>query len=314
MAKKQIAEIEVEEYGDDSFATESTSTAVATPPSGQTTLATTQRNTSLSAPISAEVAAALEKSLFESIRPGSSMIEAFENNYAEGETFRVSNLTKVSIPTGGMTQWMIEELEGTKATPSITGAVVYYGAAGALWPSTELSEDTKPLLTTRDMTTAVKVGDDYGDLDPDEIEKHVMTYEDGSPKQDAQGRTLYDWNAITYCQCGSGKNSHGKRCKERRIVCLLRPDDVFPLLVNIASGSIGNLTSFFQKLKKAYYYCNVELTLKADVSNGGIKFSKVVPRLVNYLTPEEGERLKVVYKDMLTAAFQDSSNASSIDG
>lgn len=242
----------------------------------------------------------LSESKFLAIRPDSSLQEAFEANYAYGETMRFSDLIRVKTPSGGATRWTVEELEGEKQYDELVGAIVYYHPAGTLWPSNEMTEGVKPLLRSRDLRTADQVGDDYGDLNPDVVEEaRIGTSPDG--------KGIYDWQKLAYNEWGTGKGGIGKRCKESRQICILREEDQFPLYVQVQVGSLKNVTTFFRKLPGAYWRFVIGFSLEKAKSSGGISYSMIKPRLVRKLSDAEALALKATYTDRLGGAMDEAA-------
>jgi len=227
---------------------------------------------------------------FQALATNSRAARALAANFGTGETMSFADLTKVGVPSGGITQWQIEDITGSQSVSALTGICCYYAPYGVLWPTDEPSEDGKPLLVTHDLVRAYKVGDNYGDTDQEAIE--ACRNSDGS----------YDWQALPYNQYGTAKGGHGKRCKELRLMALLRPEDTMPLLVRISPGSLRPVTQFFKKLPVPFYEAIIELTLKKEKSKGGITYAQVQPRLAGVLTEEQGEMIARLYTRTLAEA------------
>lgn len=232
---------------------------------------------------------------FLALQPGSDVSEALTANLVEGESMMIGDLTVVKTPTSGSTKWTIEDVTGEVVTDAITGILVYYGPHGVLWPSNESVEGTKPLLVTHDLKIARKIGDDYGDLDEAAIE--ACRNDDGS----------YDWKALPYNQFGTGKNGIGKRCKEQRLMAILRESDAFPLLIRAQPGSLKSVTTFIKKLPCAHFRAIVELKLEKAQSKGGQAYAMIKPRLVAQLTKEQGEVVKTMYTENLGEAIRNAA-------
>jgi hypothetical protein len=242
----------------------------------------------------------LEASGYLALQPGSDALAAIEANCADGDGFGESNLTKVPTPAGGATSWEVDELEGSKSYKSLDGILVFYGKGGVIWPTNDPKPGTLPVLRTDDCRTAYRVGEDIGDID----EQILMDHH--------RGDGLYDWKALADSPnapfgFGSGKNGHGKRAQEYRVICLLRQGDAFPLLIRAKPGSLKNVSQFINRLTAAgvpYYRAVVSLTLEKAASKGGQPFSRIVPKLLNRLDQEAGQRVKAVYTDRLSQAIR----------
>ncbi len=196
-----------------------------------------------------------------------------------------ADLVRVPTPAGGGTQWVVPTVSGEERTKALTGIIVYYGPRGVLWPSEDVGS-SPPLLVTNNLITAQRVGDDYGDIDPEELEKY------------ADGNGGYDWVRLPWNQWGTGKKGIGKRCKESRLLFLLREGEPFPILVRAQPGSLKTVRPFVEmRLPVPYWRAVVELTLEKRTSKAGPEYSQIVPRLVGTLTREQGELVKVRYTD-----------------
>ena len=253
----------------------------------------------------------LSESRFLALRPESDLKEVIAANYQEGESFRLSDLIRAKVPSGGATKWTLEELEGETNYDSITGVVVYYKPHGALWPSEEQKEGTKPFLVTTDLRVAEQFGDDWGDLNPELIEPCRILTDDGTPAVSASGRPLYNWKDLPYNQFGTAKGGKGagKRCKESRLICILREDDIFPVFLRVPSGSLATVSSFVRKLTAPHYACVVEFSLSKEKSSEGIAYAQIKPRLVAKLSKTEAEFIRSTY----TAKLEEAMNTASVE-
>lgn len=251
----------------------------------------------------------LESSGFLALQPGSDALAAIEANCSDGEGFGEANLTKVPTPAGGATNWEVEELEGSKSYKTLEGILVYYGKGGVIWPTNDPKPGTLPVLRTDDCRHAYRVGDDLGDISEAVLLEHLVA--DG----------LYDWKTLadnpnSPYGFGTGKNGHGKRAQEYRVICLLRKGDAFPLLIRAKPGSLKNVMQFINRLTAAgipYYRANISLSLEKASSKGGQPFSRIVPKLVSRLDQAAGQQVKSIYTDRLANAIR-SLDVGSIDG
>lgn len=200
------------------------------------------------------------------------------------------DLATISTPAGGSTTFAWSTPEGTDETAQeITGILVADAGRGDLWPSREPS-GSKPLITTRDLKVGYKVGDDYGDVDPADLEKFVRP--DGT----------YDWAAMSNSsEFGFGSAGRGKRVKEQRVLAILRPGEIKPVLVRVSGGSL----SAFAKLERALSVLNheaiVTVSLEKVKNAGGQPYSKLTFKLAGTLSPADGEKVFAAYTQPLTA-------------
>jgi len=223
---------------------------------------------------------------FPALIDGSDLREALVTNLKGGQMTE-QDLVHVPTPAGGSTRWIIPTAVGEDVVEELTGILVCFGMRGVLWPSQETTEGQLPLLMTTDLISARRVGDNYGDIDPNELEQY------------ANGDGTYDWMALPWNQWNSGKNGMGKRCKESRIMMILREGEAFPLLVRAQPGSLKTVRPFIMRLSVPYYRAIVGLKLRQEKSKGGQAYSQIVPRLISTLDRENGDKIKKLYTDPL---------------
>lgn len=250
----------------------------------------------------------IPESQFVALRPDGGLADVMDAMLANGEgDYKLDDLSKAKVPSGGETQWKIVELGKAQLHDEIVGVPVFYDKSGALWPSNESVEGSLPLLVTRDLLHAEQLGDDYGDINPDALEECRMFNDDGTPMLSAAGKPVYDWQKLPYNQFGSGKNGIGKRCKENRLMCILRKDDLFPVFLRVPPTSVNQIAQFFRQLgmkRTPHYAVVVELKLAKKTSKGGQAYSEIEIKLVETLKPEEAAFMKAMYTDSLRAAMQ----------
>lgn len=229
-------------------------------------------------------------SKFVALDQGNQKMQQYKQNLAaSGESIGPQDLIRVKTPTGGGTKWEISDgLGSSESTDAITGVLVLYQPCGILWPAEELSEGQMPVLRTFDLMTAEQVGPI-----PDDMLEVLNRFK--------IGERTFNWKDLPYNQWGSGKGGTGKRCKEQRMMFLLRESDPFPLLLTVQPGSLKNITGFIKKLagECPYWQAVVELKLQKERSSNGQPFSQIVPRLVGKLSDEDAARVKVEYTDTL---------------
>ena len=241
------------------------------------------------------VAEPAQESRFLALRSGGPVAEAFQANFAEGDGIQIGDLTMLKVPAGGATTWEFEDMSGVVTAREITGAIVAYQPYGILWPTEKSVEGAHPFMVTHDLKIGHRRSDDYGDLDPEGIE--ACRLPDGT----------YDWQKLPQNQWGSGKG-RGKRCKEQRIICILRDEDTLPLMLRVPPASLQNVTRFIKKLSVPFFRCVVKLTLeKADGPDG--PYARVKPAFVEALSPEEGLRIKRLYTDSLITAIREAAES-----
>ena len=92
-----------------------------------------------------------------------------------------------------------------------------------------------------------------------------------------------------YNQYGSGEGK-AKACKNRRMLYLLRENELFPMTLNLPTGSLRGFTKYVQSLltvHKRPHQVVTRISLRKASSSSNIEFSQAVFKCVRALTPEE---------------------------
>jgi hypothetical protein len=234
-----------------------------------------------------------EGSKFVALRPDSDAREALLANLGPGETLLASDLPRVPTPAGGGKMWGWTDSGNNEQTAkSIDGILVFYGVRGTLWGSEEPQGKVSPVLVSYDLITGHRVNDDIGDLDAEALESCRT------------GDRTYDWQRLPYNQYGTSKSGRGKRCKESRLLAVLRQDETWPLLVTAGPGSLKTVVPFVKRLAVPHFRAIVSLTLDKVENAGGQPYSQIVPKLLGSLTKEEGEIVKRMYTIPLSRVAQ----------
>jgi hypothetical protein len=227
--------------------------------------------------------------------PNSDISDAIQARLEDSiEPLNEQDLTRVMVPAGGSTVWAWTDIDGEKTSKEVEGLLVHVQKRGILWPHEKVTGD-QPLLRTDDLISAYRVGGEYGDINPDELEKYALP------------NGQYDWQKLPWNQWGTGQDGIGKRCRELRLLFILRREDSWPLMVQIPPGSVRSVSSFLTKL--AYripcYRAIVRLSLqRAESEKRNVCYSQVVPMLVGSISKEEGEIIKRLYTDPIRQVAQ----------
>jgi len=196
----------------------------------------------------------------------------------DGEPMMEKDLVKVPTPLGGSTTWNIDIDGNVESTDEIVGLLVAVANRGELWPSLTPT-GSRPVIISHDLITGYRVSDDIGsEIDPDDLEKYRI------------GDRRYDWPALsTSAEFGFGSKGAGRRVKESQLLAILRQGEVWPLLVKIGPGSLGDWTPFRKRLPCFRWQAVIGLRLAKAKGASGNPYSQVVPRLVGKISKEQGQ-------------------------
>ena len=191
--------------------------------------------------------------------------------------------------------WVVDGVSGQESTKEIEGLCVGYQPRGTLWPSDEPS-DSRPILVSNDLLTAHLAVDpdeaDFGDIDRDELME--LRRDDGT----------WDWPSLPWNAWGSGKGK-GKRCKESRLLFILRPGDAWPVLIQCPPASLKVVRKFISfRLPAPHWRCVVAIGLEKKINDAGQPFAAWVPRLTGTIDEDAGKLVHELYTEPLHAVCQ----------
>ena len=177
-------------------------------------------------------------------------MEVFQHNL-RGQKLTDLDLPRVKVPPQGMTIWSIPSTEGDIHVEEITGILVEYTTPRAYWD--------KP-------------------MEPGSVTPPVCSSPDGVKGVGEPGIACH---TCPFSKFGSDprEDSNGQACKEKRMLFLLRPDSLLPVVVQAPSTSIRNVFDYTMglanELEMPFHHVLTKLTLE-KVGNGGVEYSKVV--------------------------------------
>ncbi len=230
-------------------------------------------------------------------RDNSAMKAALSSMVEAGEGIGPQDLIRVPMPTGGATSWEVPAAAGgnPEACREITGVLVYWQKHGILWPKDGeedgSTEPSIPVLRTWDFVTAEQIGPIPPDM-AETLEKFRID------------ERHFRWDVLPYNQFGSGKNGKGKRCKEQRMMFILRDGDSFPILVTCQPGSLKGVLSWFKRLPQSetpYWGAVVSLALEKVAYSPTKNYSRIVPKLVGKLSAEDAAAVRATWTETLAA-------------
>lgn len=234
----------------------------------------------------------------------SDMSEVVKANLGDGGGLDVSLLTRIKVPSGGGTNWTIPTIAGDEAAKTLEGAFVYWSKQGLLWPNEEPVEGDQPILVSYDLQTAELRGPIPAQLN-DALEEFRI------------GETTYDWAKLAADNgpfgYGSGKNGHGKRVKEQRLLFVLRPGDLMPCVVTVPPGSLKNFARFMAGmvgLRVPYWKTSIRLSLEKATSKGGQPYARIAFGVAGRLSDEDAATLRSAYGSKLEAAAREMAAAA----
>lgn len=199
------------------------------------------------------------------------IMEAITTNL-DGEQLGPRDLTRITVPTGGAKYWTIPSLRGDEIKPAITGIIINTCINRALFEGAFGQGATKP---------------------------PVCSSCDG---RHGVGNPGGDCISCPYAQFGtkvdqSGNLTNGQACKQMRLVFIMVPNKLLPIVAIAPPTSLANVKNYLVELTNEgipYTSAMTSLSLESDKSAGGIEYSKVVPTFVEELTPDQTASVKIL--------------------
>lgn len=225
---------------------------------------------------------------FAVLSPGSAASQLIASN-VRGEDIGVADLNRIKVPAGGGTLWTVPTIEGDKSEKDLTGIIMHIAARRAYWRSLNPSGDP-PDCSSADCITGV-----------------------GDPGGDCASCPLNAWGSAVK---GDGSKGRGKRCKESRLIFLLRPGRNLPEIVVAPPGSLKAFKKYRLDLQVPFFACLTRLSLKKAINKDGIGYAEIVSEFVGPLDAQQTDyvrRYAETLTGVFTAAARDHSDVADED-
>lgn len=190
--------------------------------------------------------------------PESSKVMSVIKDNSAGAPISRFDLDKLTIPQSGATSWQVAEPTGVVSMPEVEAIIVKAHNTRAFWL------DSKSMGSPPDCSS-----------------------NDGVNGYGEPGGFCLD---CPNSQWKSDENELGQACKIMRTMYLLRPDSYLPTVLNVPPTSYRNIHKFFTSLSsrgKHYSEYVVGLKLESTQSQGGFKYSRIIPTVKRELTDDE---------------------------
>jgi len=191
------------------------------------------------------------------------VLEAVRDNIGN-DKITDRDLDRITVPLGGGVNWTVPTLEGEDTAKTLDGIIVHWTSPRAYWAA------------------GMEVG---GNTPPDcSSSNGEIGY--GNPGGDCYSCPLNQW--------GSADGGSGKACKEKRMLFLLRPNDLLPIVVQAPSTSIQPVKKYLLRLASqgfSYWTVLTKLSLEKGNNATGIAFSRIVPKSSGPVPEEQRAQL-----------------------
>ena len=222
---------------------------------------------------------------FASERQMERVTRAMESNL-KGQNLTERDFPRVTVPAQGNTIWTIPSSEGDQHQEEIVGILVDYTTPRAYWEK---------------------------ELDPGNIVPPDCSSPDGIKGVGAPGGDCLTC-PFNQFDSATGENRHGKACKEKRMLFILQPDSILPLVVQAPSTSIKPVRDYTVGLtSQAIPIEEVYTSLKLEkVGQGAMAYSRINFKNMGEI-PEELTETVQRYKESF-AALRESGTVAEATG
>lgn len=214
---------------------------------------------------------AKREELFPILRENSEEIAEYIKANLGGQAISPFDLDRVRVPSGGQAVWSIPGIDGDAAEKDLAGIIVHWRSGRSYW-STHMTEGPKP-----------------PDCFSDNAVRGV-----GRPGGDCASCPMAEWGS-------TDKGTEAQACKEMRLIFLVRPESLLPIVLMVPPTSLLNFRKYLLRLASQavpYYGVVTSAKLSNERSQSGIPFSKIQFSSSGKLSPEETARVRA-YADKL---------------
>lgn len=181
----------------------------------------------------------------------------------------ITDLTHISIPSGGALAWTIKTLEGEQQVSEFEGIPLAFKDERLYWAKSfaESGGGDPPDCRTTNSDCSVGVGNPGGPCDTCEMNQWTET---------PTGR---------------------KPCSEHRALFVCGATDLIPFVLRLPITSLKECRRFFILLGQnglKYYEAILSFGLKSDTNKQGIKYSVIDLKVKQRLTAEQAEHMAIV--------------------
>lgn len=205
------------------------------------------------------------------------LVETVVANFGE-DSLTPNDLDRVRIPSGNVRQWALPSLEGEDVmSKAIRGVIVMYRPGRAYWE---------------------RGLDESGGGSPPDCSSSDGKMGVGQPGGVCANCPLN--------QFGSATKGKGKACKEMRLLFLLRPESLLPLVMVLPPTSIKPMKKYLQRLTSAaipYPKVETEIGLVEASNADGIKYSQATFKMLGKLDDASAKHV-AAYAESMKGAFE----------
>ncbi len=219
----------------------------------------------------------LDKAQFPALADGGAVLERIKQNLG-GEEITPADLMRIKVPTGGATTWSVPTADGDESCKELEGVIIHTSRRRAFWENTNPTGDPPNCASTDCIWGGGKPGGRCAECPNNE------------------------WGSAIKQDGSAGK---GKRCKEGRMIFLLREGRHLPDLVVAPPGSLKSMKQYLLALASIdapYFAVLTKLELTGDKNEDGFEYAYITPTKIGFLEEETAKAVRE-YATKLQAVF-----------
>lgn len=201
------------------------------------------------------------------------------------------DLPSVKFPSGGALMFEVPTIEGSDFVQSIEGIVVGWRDVRVYWEHAYGEGEAGPPDCASDNShgTGNPGGSCYGESRPiNDAERAELARMTPAKRDVALARRE---TGCPFAKFGSDpkEGSKGQACQQRRILMVMRPGSLLPLIISLPPTSVKDARKFFFRLldgEKAPHEVVVSIGLEKDKNAGGVEYARATFKVVETLPPE----------------------------
>ena len=214
---------------------------------------------------STEIIASEYRSLAKPIQ----QIQEIVKEAVSGSGMTVFSLDRIKVPSAESSVWSVPTLMGNKPQEFIDAVILHMVKSRSYWPDPiGVGPAVPPSCTSSDSIMGI-----------------------GTPGGPCRKCPLAEFGTAVK---GNGKPAKGQACRQGRMMFILRPQDVIPLLLTIPPGSLKETDKFFMRFTQqdlSPKLVVMRFALKQTQNSEGTKYNQVEITMLRPLNTEEMARM-----------------------
>jgi len=165
-----------------------------------------------------------------------------------GEALSISDLDHIKTPLGGTTLWNLPSIDGDESMKEFNAIIIHSQLQRTYWEDSFTGKGTPPDCFSNDAVIGI-----------------------GKPGGECAS---CQWNEF-----GTSKSGRGKACATKRVMFLIRPQSMLPIMLRVPVGSLKNSRKYLAALasgNQKVYSVITRFSLEKTSNKDGIEFSRVL--------------------------------------